>query len=69
MLEHPWPSSIWRSPELKSLKRKYGVFRVDMCAFDLRCPDTGKHIQKGTGLMVFDSKVPEQLDAFLPLPR
>ena len=39
-----------------------------MCAFDLRCPDTGKHIQKGTSLMVSDSKVPEQLDAFCRCP-
>ena len=65
MLEHPWPSSIWNAPELRSLKRKYGVFRVDMCAFDLLCPE---YIQKGTGLMVSDSKVPECLEASCRCP-
>ena len=27
MLEHPWPSSIWKSPELRSRKGSYGAFR------------------------------------------
>lgn len=61
LLEHPWPSQIWKSPEINSLKRKYGVFRVDMCAFDLQCPDTSKYFQKATGLMISSKKVPETI--------
>ena len=51
MFEHPWPSEVWNSDELVSLKRKYGVKRIDMCAYGLRCPDSKVPIQKATGVM------------------
>lgn len=52
MFEHPWPSEAWSKPCLQSLKRKYGVKRVDMCAYGLKCPDTELPIQKATGLLL-----------------
>ena len=52
MFEHPWGSRVWHSKELGSLHRKFGVFRIDQCAYGLKCPDTGLPIQKATGLMV-----------------
>ena len=69
LLEHPWPSQIWNSPELQSLKRRYGVFRIDMCAFDLKCPDTGLFFQKGTGLMVSNRQVPDRLEHMCRCPK
>lgn len=61
MFEHPWPSHVWRSPIMGSLCRKYGIFRVDMCAYNLRCPDTGLPIQKATGLMCSRSEVAQHM--------
>lgn len=52
MFEHPWGSKIWNSKEMGSLHRKFGVFRIDQCAYGLKCPDTNLPIQKATGLMV-----------------
>ena len=40
MFEHPWSSDVWNDAEIIPLRRKYGVRRVDMCAYGLRCPDT-----------------------------
>eukprot|EP00435_Cladocopium_sp_Y103_P057771 s2526_g20.t1 len=51
MFEHPWPSEVWEDPVMQPLKRKFGVRRIDMCAYDLRCPDTQLPIQKATGIM------------------
>ena len=51
LLEHPWPSEIWKDSVLQPLKRKFGVRRINMCAYALRCPDTQLPIQKATGIM------------------
>ena len=51
MFEHPWGAETWQDPDMIPLKRKYGIHRVDMCAYDLKCPDTGLPIQKATGLL------------------
>lgn len=51
LLEHPWPSEMWSDEDLATLKRKYGVRRIDMCAYGLACPDTSLPIQKATGIM------------------
>jgi len=69
LLEHPWPSQIWNSPELQSLKRRYGVFRVDMCAFDLKCPESDLFFLKGTGLMVSNRQVPGRLEHMCRCPK
>lgn len=36
---------------MDNLRRKHGVFRVDMCAYNLVCPDSNLPIRKATGLM------------------
>ena len=69
LLEHQWPSQIWNSPELQSLKRRYGVFRVDMCAFDLKCPESDLFFLKGTGLMVSNRQVPGRLEHMCRCPK
>ena len=51
LLEHPWGSAFWDDDGLESLRRKYGIFRVDMCAYNLKCPDSNLPIRKATGLM------------------
>eukprot|EP00435_Cladocopium_sp_Y103_P019462 s1915_g4.t1 len=51
LFEHPWPSEAWNDPSMTSLKRKFGVDRIDMCAYGLKCPDTLLPIQKATGIM------------------
>ena len=51
LFEHPLGSAVWKLPELQALKRKYGLHRVDMCAFGLKCPDSNLPIQKATGLI------------------
>ena len=50
--EHPLGSEIWEETEVKPLKRKYGLKRVDMCAYGLKCPDSCMPIHKPTGLLV-----------------
>lgn len=57
MFEHPWGAETWEDEEMIPMKRKYGVRRVDMCAYGLRCPDTKLPIRKATGLML--SRRPE----------
>ena len=57
VFEHPWGSRVWKSKETESLRRKFGVFRVDMCAYNLKCPDTQLPIQKATGLMTSRKEV------------
>ena len=51
MFEHPLPSEVWKDPPMAALKRRFGVKRVDMCAYNLKCPDTAVPIQKATGIM------------------
>lgn len=50
--EHPFPSEVWNDPEMVALKQKYGVRKIDMCIYDLKCPDSGEPIKKSTGLML-----------------
>ena len=61
LFEHPWPSHVWHAPEMKSLRRKYGTFRVDMCAYGLKCPDTDMPIRKSTGLMSSKPEIAEHM--------
>ena len=61
LFEHPWGSRIWKYPEMQSLKRRFGIFRVDMCAFGLKCADTNKSFLKATGLMPSRAEVAESL--------
>ena len=39
LFEHPWPSHAWHAPEMRSLRRRFGTFRIDMRAYGLRCPE------------------------------
>ena len=57
VFEHPWGSRVWKSKETENLRRKFGIFRVDMCAYNLKCPDTQLPIQKATGLMTSRKEV------------
>ncbi len=57
VFEHPWGSQVWKSKETENLRRKFGIFRVDMCAYNLKCPDTQLPIQKATGLMTSRKEV------------
>ena len=50
LLEHPIGSSIWKEPAVRELKRKYGFHRVDMRAYGLKDPKSGRH-RKGTGII------------------
>ena len=52
LFEHPWSAETWNDSCVVPLKRKYGVRRVDMCAYGLKCPDTKCPIRKATGLML-----------------
>ena len=52
MFEHPWGSDVWDDNEMVPLRRKFGIRRVDMCAYGLSCPDTCLPIRKATGLML-----------------
>ena len=51
LFEHPLGSRVWKDPHMVALKRKYGFIRVDMCAYGLKCPDSGLPIRKATGLI------------------
>ena len=51
LFEHPLGSRVWKDPHIAALKRKYGFMRVDMCAYGLKCPDSGLPIRKATGLI------------------
>ena len=61
LFEHPWPSHVWYAPEMKSLRRKYGTFRIEMCAYGLKCPDLGLPIRKATGLMSSKPEIAEHM--------
>ena len=51
LFEHPIGSSVWKQPEIRNLKRKFGLYGVDMCACGLKCPESKKPIRKGTGII------------------
>ena len=57
LFEHPLRSRVWKSPILEYLVSKFGVNRIDMCAFGLQCPDSHRPIQKQTGLMFSRSEL------------
>ena len=61
LLEHPLGSSIWKDPAVKELKRKYGLHKVDLCAFGLRSPKSGKHMRKSTGIICSKPEFVEQV--------
>ena len=61
LLEHPWPSHAWHAPEIRSLRGKFGTFRIDMCAYGLCCPESGLPIQKATGLRTSRPQIPEHM--------
>ena len=54
LFEHPIGSSVWRQPEMRNQKRKFGLYRVDMCAYGLKCPESKKPVRKGTGIICSD---------------
>ena len=51
LFEHPWGSDVWDDSHIVPFKRKYGVRRVDMCAYGLVCPDSSLPIRKATGVL------------------
>ena len=66
LFEHPWGANTWDDNALTPLRRKYGVRRVDMYAYGLKCPDTNIPIRKATGLMT--SAKPEHMHLFKQCP-
>eukprot|EP00435_Cladocopium_sp_Y103_P051731 s413_g16.t1 len=52
LIEHPWSSSLWKYPPMAKLLKQMHLCRASMCAYGLKCPDTGKPILKPTGLAV-----------------
>ena len=51
MFEHPFASSAWEMPRLKSLRQRMFDVSVDMCSYGLKVPD-GLPIRKHTRLLV-----------------
>ena len=51
LLEHPVGSRIWKDPLIRPLVNKYGLVRVDMCAYGLTCPRSGLPIKRETALL------------------
>ena len=51
LLEHPIGSRIWKDPLVQPLITKYGLHKVDMCAYGLQCRLSGLPIRKGTALL------------------
>ena len=53
LIEHPWSSDLWKyAPMAKLLRTSLHLCRVDMCAYNLSCPDSGLPVRKPTGLAV-----------------
>ena len=52
LLEHPWSSGLWSFPPVKKLLKQMRLCKASMCAYDLKCPDSGLPILKNTGLAV-----------------
>ncbi len=61
LFEHPLGSDVWDEPGMISLKRDYGFGRADLCAYGLKCPDTGKPIKKATGIITSQKDVRDNL--------
>ena len=69
LFEHPWPSHVWHAPEMRSLRRKFGTFRIDMCAYGLCCPESELPIQKATGLMTSRPQIAEHMQQCPGCPK
>ena len=61
MLEHPWGSAFLNDLGLEIVCRKRGIFRIDMCACNPKCPGSQRPIQKATGLMCSRPSVSQHL--------
>ena len=51
LLENPVGSRLWKDPQIEPLVNKYGVVRVDLCAYGLVCPRSGIPIKGSTLLL------------------
>ena len=50
LIEHPWSSSLWTYPPMAKLIHQMHLCKANMCAYGLKCPDSGKPLLKPTGL-------------------
>lgn len=46
LVEHPWPSGMWKHPPMAKVLKRLHLCRVDMCAYDLVDPDSEEPILK-----------------------
>ena len=53
IMEHPAASQMWSLPDLLALAKATGVSwnNLDMCAYGMKDPETGKHFLKNVCLM------------------
>ena len=49
--EHPLGSRVWSFPEIKPLVRKFGLHKIHICAYGLKCSESKLPIRKGTGIL------------------
>ena len=61
LFEHPLGSEVWEEPGMVNLKREFGLGKTDLCAYGLKCPDTGKPIKKATGILTSQPSVRDNL--------
>ena len=52
LIEHPWSSGLWEFAPMKKLLKQMHLCKASMCAYGLKCPDTGIPVLKPTGLAV-----------------
>ena len=52
LIEHPWSSGLWEFPPMKKLLKQMHLCKGSMCAYGLKCPDTGIPVLKPAGLAV-----------------
>ena len=60
LFEHPWGSSIWKYEPVRALVKKFGVNKVDMCAYGLVDPGSQTPMQKTTGVLLSDPDMKRQ---------
>ena len=60
LFEHPWGSSIWKYEPVRALVKKFGVNKVDMCAYGLVDPGSQTPTQKTTGVLLSDPDMKRQ---------
>ena len=51
LFEHELSSPVWKLPEVQSLKRRFGLHRIDMCAYGMCCPKSRLPVQKAAGII------------------